>query len=120
MEAYYVHPSSYVDIPCEIGEGTKIWHFCHVMAYAKIGKKCVLQQNVHVANHVEIGNNVQIHPHVALASGIVIEDDVFLGPSCVLTNIINPRSELRRLQGHEKMIIRKGPRSVPAPPYSRA
>src|SRR5262245_22745833 len=105
---YYVHPSSYIDIPCEIGEGTMIWHFCHVMAHAKIGKKCVLGQNVVVASHVEIGNNVQIQHNVALGTGAIVEDDVFLGPSCVFTNLINPRSEILRLHSYEKTIIRKG------------
>ena len=106
--AYYVHPSSYVDVPCEIGEGTKIWHFCHVMAHAKIGKHCILGQNVLVSSHVEIGNNVKIQNNVSLYTGAVIEDDVFLGPSCVLTNIVNPRSEIIRRHMYEKTIIRKG------------
>src|SRR3954467_1388532 len=91
---YYAHPSSYVDIPCEIGEGTKIWHFSHIMPHAKIGKRCNLGQNVLVSSHVEIGDNVKIQNNVALYTGAVIEDDVFLGPSCVLTNIVNPRSEI--------------------------
>jgi UDP-2-acetamido-3-amino-2,3-dideoxy-glucuronate N-acetyltransferase len=109
MEAnYYVHPSSYIDIPCQIGEGTKIWHFSHVMAHAKIGKKCNLGQNVLVSSHVEIGNNVKIQNNVALYTGAYIEDDVFLGPSCVLTNIVNPRSEIVRRHLYEKTIIRKG------------
>jgi UDP-2-acetamido-3-amino-2,3-dideoxy-glucuronate N-acetyltransferase len=105
---YYVHPSSYVDVPCEVGEGTKIWHFCHVMANAKIGKNCILGQNVLVSSHVEIGNNVKIQNNVSLYTGAVIEDDVFLGPSCVLTNIVNPRSEIVRRHMYEKTIIRKG------------
>jgi UDP-2-acetamido-3-amino-2,3-dideoxy-glucuronate N-acetyltransferase len=105
---YYVHPSSYVDVPCEIGAGTKIWHFCHIMPHAKIGKGCNLGQNVLVSSHVEIGNNVKIQNNVALYTGAVIEDDVFLGPSCVLTNIVNPRSEIVRRHMYEKTIIRKG------------
>jgi UDP-2-acetamido-3-amino-2,3-dideoxy-glucuronate N-acetyltransferase len=104
----YVHPSSYVDIPCEIGEGTKIWHFCHIMPHAKIGKNCNLGQNVLVSSNVIIGNNVKIQNNVALYTGAVIEDDVFLGPSCVLTNIVNPRSEIVRRHMYEKTIIRKG------------
>ena len=109
MEAgYFIHPSSYVDVPCEIGEGTKIWHFCHVMPHAKIGKGCILGQNVLVSSHVEIGNNVKIQNNVALYTGAIIEDDVFLGPSCVLTNIVNPRSEIIRRHMYEKTIIRKG------------
>lgn len=105
---YYVHPSSYIDIPCDIGEGTKIWHFCHVMPHAKIGKHCILGQNVLVSSHVEIGNNVKIQNNVALYTGAIIEDDVFLGPSCVLTNIVNPRSEIIRRHLYEKTIIKKG------------
>jgi UDP-2-acetamido-3-amino-2,3-dideoxy-glucuronate N-acetyltransferase len=103
-----VHPSSYVDIPCEIGQGTKIWHFCHIMPNAKIGQNCNLGQNVLVSSHVEIGNNVKIQNNVALYTGAVIEDDVFLGPSCVLTNIVNPRSEIVRRHMYEKTIIRRG------------
>lgn len=105
---YYVHPSSYIDIPCDIGDGTKIWHFCHVMPHAKIGKNCILGQNVLVSSHVEIGNNVKIQNNVALYTGAIIEDDVFLGPSCVLTNIVNPRSEIIRRHLYEKTIIKKG------------
>jgi UDP-2-acetamido-3-amino-2,3-dideoxy-glucuronate N-acetyltransferase len=105
---YFVHPSSYVDIPCEIGDGTKIWHFCHVMPNAKIGKHCILGQNVLVSSDVEIGNNVKIQNNVALYTGAIVEDDVFLGPSCVLTNVVNPRSEIVRRHMYEKTIIRKG------------
>ena len=105
---YYVHPSAYVDAPCDIGEGTKIWHFSHLMANCKIGRGCILGQNVHVASGVVIGNNVKIQNNVSLYTGVVIEDDVFLGPSCVLTNITNPRSEIVRRHLYEKTLIRKG------------
>jgi UDP-2-acetamido-3-amino-2,3-dideoxy-glucuronate N-acetyltransferase len=105
---YYVHPSAYVDAPCEIGEGTKIWHFSHIMANCKIGRGCILGQNVHVASGVVIGNNVKIQNNVSLYTGAVIEDDVFLGPSCVLTNITNPRSEIVRRHLYEKTLICKG------------
>ncbi|HMF15852.1 MAG TPA: acyltransferase, partial [Gemmataceae bacterium] len=105
---YYVHPSAYVDLPCEIGEGTKIWHFSHVMPNCQIGRACILGQNVHVASGVIIGNNVKIQNNVSLYTGAVIEDDVFLGPSCVLTNITNPRSEIVRRHLYEKTLIRKG------------
>ena len=105
---YYVHPSAYVDLPCEIGAGSKIWHFSHVMPNAKIGEKCILGQNVHVASDVTIGNNVKVQNNVSLYTGAVIEDDVFLGPSCVFTNIVNPRSEIVRRHMYERTVIRKG------------
>lgn len=109
MEAnYFVHESAYVDPPCEIGEGTKIWHFCHVLPRAKIGKKCILGQNVHVAGDVVIGNNVKIQNNVSLYTGAVIEDDVFLGPSCVFTNVTNPRSQIVRHHLYEKTLVRRG------------
>jgi UDP-2-acetamido-3-amino-2,3-dideoxy-glucuronate N-acetyltransferase len=109
MEAgYFVHPAAFVDQPCEIGEGTKIWHFCHVLSRAKIGKKCILGQNVHVANDVIIGNNVKIQNNVSLYTGAVIEDDVFLGPSCVFTNVTNPRSQIVRHHLYEKTVVRRG------------
>lgn len=106
--AYFVHPSSYVDQPCEIGEGTKIWHFSHIMPGAKIGKKCILGQNVNIANEVIIGNNVKIQNNVSVYSGTVIEDDVFLGPSCVLTNVTNPRSQVNRHSIYETIVIKRG------------
>lgn len=105
---YYVHPSAYVDPPCEIGAGTKIWHFSHVMPKSKLGKNCSLGQNVHVASDVTVGDNVKIQNNVSLYTGAVIEDDVFLGPSCVFTNIVNPRSEINRRSMYERTLIRKG------------
>ena len=105
---YFVHESSYVDPPCQIGKGTKIWHFCHVMKGVRIGEKCILGQNVHVANDVVMGNNVKIQNNVSLYTGTVIEDDVFLGPSCVLTNVTNPRSQVNRHSLYEKTLLRKG------------
>jgi UDP-2-acetamido-3-amino-2,3-dideoxy-glucuronate N-acetyltransferase len=107
-KSYYVHPSAYVDQPCEIGEGTKIWHFSHVMPHSKIGRRCILGQNVHVASDVVIGNNVKIQNNVSLYTGACIEDDVFLGPSCVFTNIVNPRSEIVRRHMYEKTRVLKG------------
>jgi UDP-2-acetamido-3-amino-2,3-dideoxy-glucuronate N-acetyltransferase len=106
--SYYVHPSAYVDAPCEIGAGSKIWHFSHVMPHAKIGQSCILGQNVHVASHVTIGDNVKIQNNVSLYTGAHIEDDVFLGPSCVFTNIVNPRSEIVRRHLYEETRIGKG------------
>src|SRR6516162_4413472 len=106
--SYYVHPSSYVDSPCEIGDGTKIWHFSHVMPHAKIGKGCILGQNVHVASNVTIGDNVKIQNNVSLYTGAVIEDNVFLGPSCVFTNVVNPRSEIVRHHLYEPTRVGRG------------
>jgi UDP-2-acetamido-3-amino-2,3-dideoxy-glucuronate N-acetyltransferase len=97
-----------VDLPCEIGAGTKIWHFSHVMPNAKIGKRCILGQNVHVASHVVIGDNVKVQNNVSLYTGAYIEDDVFLGPSCVFTNIVNPRSEIVRRHMYEQTRVLKG------------
>ena len=106
--SYYAHPSAYVDLPCEIGAGSKIWHFSHVMPHVKIGRGCILGQNVHVASHVVIGNNVKIQNNVSLYTGAYIEDDVFLGPSCVFTNIVNPRSEIVRRHMYEETRVLKG------------
>ncbi|MSR54134.1 MAG: N-acetyltransferase [Gemmataceae bacterium] len=105
---YFAHESAYVDDPCEIGDGTKIWHFSHIMPKVKIGKKCILGQNVHVASGVIIGSNVKIQNNVSLYDGTVIEDDVFLGPSCVLTNVTNPRSQIVRRNMYEKTVVRRG------------
>jgi UDP-2-acetamido-3-amino-2,3-dideoxy-glucuronate N-acetyltransferase len=105
---YFVHPSAFVDPPCEIGEGTKVWHFCHVMPHVKIGKRCILGQNVHIASHVVVGSNVKIQNNVSLYTGCVIEDDVFLGPSCVFTNVINPRSEVVRRHLYQATRVRRG------------
>lgn len=107
-QAYFAHESAYLDQPCEIGEGTKIWHFCHIMAHSKIGSQCNLGQNVVVSPHVEIGNRVKIQNNVSIYEGTMIEDDVFLGPSCVLTNISNPRSQVIRRHLYETILIRRG------------
>jgi UDP-2-acetamido-3-amino-2,3-dideoxy-glucuronate N-acetyltransferase len=105
---YFVHESSYVDEPCEIGAGTKIWHFCHVMKGARIGKGCNLGQNVLIANDVVMGDNVKLQNNVSVYAGTVIEDDVFLGPSCVLTNVTNPRSQVNRHSLYEKTVLKRG------------
>jgi len=108
MSDFFVHESSYVDSPCEIGKGTKIWHFCHVMQGAKIGERCSFGQNVNVDRNVVIGNNVKVQNNVSIYTGVEIEDDVFLGPSCVLTNVTNPRSQVNRHSLYEKTFIRRG------------
>jgi len=106
--SYFKHESAYVDTGAVIGDGTKIWHFCHVQAGARIGRNCVLGQNVNVANDVSIGEHVKIQNNVSVYTGTILEDYVFLGPSCVLTNVTNPRSEINRHSLYEKTIIRRG------------
>ena len=106
--SFFVHPSAYIDEPCEIGIGTKIWHFCHIMSDARIGEGCVLGQNVMVASGVIIGNNVKIQNNVAVYTGVELEDDVFCGPSCVFTNVINPRSEIPRRDQFQRTLVRHG------------
>ena len=107
-KAYFAHESAYVDEGCRIGEGTKIWHFCHVMKGAVIGERCILGQNVLVADGAVIGNNVKVQNNVSIYTGTTVEDDVFLGPSCVLTNVSNPRSQIVRHELYEKTLIRRG------------
>ncbi len=106
--SYFKHESAYVDEPCEIGDGTKIWHFSHIQSGAKIGKDCIFGQNCNVANDVVIGANVKVQNNVSIYTGTVIEDDVFLGPSCVLTNVTNPRSQVNRHSLYEKSLLRRG------------
>ena len=105
---YYVHPTAVVDDGAVIGEGTKVWHFGHVMKGAQIGRRCVFGQNVNVDGGTVIGNNVKIQNNVSVYTGVVIEDDVFLGPSCVLTNVTNPRSQVNRHRLYEKTLLRRG------------
>jgi UDP-2-acetamido-3-amino-2,3-dideoxy-glucuronate N-acetyltransferase len=104
---YFVHSSSFVDDGAKIGKGTKIWHFSHIMK-CTIGENCIFGQNAHVADDVVIGNNVKVQNNVSIYTGTIIEDDVFLGPSCVLTNVLNPRSQVNRHSVYEKTLIKKG------------
>src|ERR1044071_986585 len=108
VQNYFVHESAYVDQPCEIGAGTKIWHFSHVLKGARIGERCVLGQNVSIAEAAIIGNNVKIQNNVSIYSGVVLEDDVFCGPSCVFTNVVNPRSQVIRHHLYEQTLVRRG------------
>jgi UDP-2-acetamido-3-amino-2,3-dideoxy-glucuronate N-acetyltransferase len=105
---YFVHPSAFVDAPCEIGEGTKIWHFSHVMRGCQIGANSSLGQNVNVASGVRIGRNVKIQNNVSLYTGVELEDDVFCGPSMVFTNVINPRSHVNRKSEYRSTLVRRG------------
>lgn len=105
---FYVHPTAVIDDGCEIGEGTKIWHFCHIMSNCKIGENCNLGQNVVVSPGVTLGKNVKVQNNVSIYTGVVCEDDVFLGPSMVFTNVINPRSAINRRGQYAGTIVRKG------------
>ena len=104
----YIHPSAIVDESCEIGKGTKIWHFCHVSGKSRIGENCSLGQNVYVASDVRVGNNVKIQNNVSLYTGVELEDDVFCGPSMVFTNVINPRSHVSRKHEYRRTLVRQG------------
>ncbi len=106
--SYFAHPTAVVDEPCEIGEGTKIWHFCHIQKNAIIGRNCSFGQNCYVASGVVIGNNVKVQNNVSVYTGTIVEDDVFLGPSCVLTNVTNPRSQVNRHALYERTVLRRG------------
>jgi UDP-2-acetamido-3-amino-2,3-dideoxy-glucuronate N-acetyltransferase len=108
IKGYFVHESSYVDEPCEIGEGTKIWHFSHIMTNARIGSDCSLGQNVNVASNVVIGNRCKIQNNVSIYEGVILEDEVFCGPSVVFTNVINPRSGIERKSEFQTTLVRLG------------
>ena len=106
--SYFAHPTAYVDEGCIIGEGTKIWHFSHIMPNCTIGENCNIGQNVVVSPEVILGNNVKVQNNVSIYTGVICEDDVFLGPSCVFTNVINPRSAVNRKNQYAKTIVGKG------------
>ena len=107
---YFVHSSSFVDEGAAIGKGTKIWHFCHVFKGARIGKNCKIGQNVVIHDSVIVGNNVKIQNNVSVYEGVILEDDVFCGPSCVFTNIFNPRSTVNRNNPkfYKKTLVHRG------------
>ena len=108
MADFFVHASSHVDDGAQIGRGTKIWHFCHVMPGAVIGERCSLGQNVVVMPGTRIGNNVKIQNNVSIYEGVTLEDDVFCGPSCVFTNVLNPRSHVPRKHEYRPTLVRRG------------
>ena len=108
MSDYFVHESAYVDDGAKIGPGTKIWHFCHVMPGAVIGERCNLGQNVVIMPGTTIGNNVKIQNNVSIYEGVTLEDDVFCGPSCVFTNVMNPRSHISRKREYRSTLVRRG------------
>lgn len=110
MEAktYSAHPSAIIDEGCDIGKGTKIWHFSHIMPNCTIGENCNIGQNVVVSSEVVLGNNVKVQNNVSIYTGVICEDDVFLGPSMVFTNVINPRSAINRRGQYAKTVVKMG------------
>ena len=108
MEACYIHETAVVDEGVEIGEGSKIWHFCHIMRGCRIGRNCNIGQNVVVSPGVVLGNNVKVQNNVSVYTGVTCEDDVFLGPSCVFTNVVNPRSAIARKDQYKPTCVKKG------------
>lgn len=105
---YYVHESSYIDEPCKIGAGTKIWHFSHIMKDSIIGKNCNIGQNVVISPGVVLGDQVKVQNNVSIYTGVICEDGVFLGPSCVFTNVINPRALINRKNEYRETLVKKG------------
>ncbi len=108
MKEYYAHESAFIDEGCEIGKGTKIWHFSHIMSNCKLGENCNIGQNVVVSPEVILGNNVKVQNNVSIYSGVTCDDDVFLGPSMVFTNVINPRSAVNRRGQYSKTHVGRG------------
>lgn len=105
---YYVHPTSIIDKPVQIGKDSKIWHFCHIMKGAEIGERCSFGQNVFVGSNVKIGNNVKVQNNVSIYDNVFIEDDVFCGPSMVFTNVVNPRSHIIRKDEYKDTFVKRG------------
>ena len=108
MEEYFAHESAVIDAGCRIGKGTKIWHFSHIMADCELGEACNIGQNVVISSEVVLGNNVKVQNNVSLYTGVICDDDVFLGPSCVFTNVTNPRSAVNRRDQYAKTRVGKG------------
>lgn len=106
--AYFAHESAVIDQPCRIGQGTKIWHFSHVMKNCEIGERCNIGQNVVISPKCVVGNNVKVQNNVSIYTGVVLEDDVFCGPSMVFTNVINPRSHIERKEEYKQTLVRRG------------
>ena len=106
--SFKAHPTAEIDEPCKIGDGTMIWHFSHIMKNSTIGKNCNLGQNVLVSSEVVLGKNVKVQNNVSIYSGVICDDDVFLGPSCVFTNVTNPRSTVLRRGQYEKTHVGRG------------
>jgi UDP-2-acetamido-3-amino-2,3-dideoxy-glucuronate N-acetyltransferase len=106
--SFFIHPSAIVDEGCQIGSGTKVWHFSHIMPGCEIGENCNIGQNVVVSPKVKLGNNVRVQNNVSIYEGVICEDDVFLGPSMVFTNVINPRSAVSRKHEYLQTLVRKG------------
>lgn len=108
MKEYFVHESSYIDENCKIGQGTKIWHFSHIMPNAVIGENCVIGQNVNIGSRAVVGNCVKIQNNVSVYDDVILEDNVFCGPSCVFTNVINPRSFIERKSEYLETRVKEG------------
>ena len=108
MDNVFIHETAVVDAPCQIGDGTKIWHFCHLMSGSRLGENCILGQNVFVAGGVTLGNNVKVQNNVSIYDGVEIEDDVFLGPSMVFTNVSTPRAHISRKDEFQSTLVKRG------------
>ena len=105
---YFIHPTAVADAPADIGPGTKVWHYSHIMSGARIGENCIIGQNVFIASGAVVGNNVKIQNNVSVYDGVILEDDVFCGPSMVFTNVFNPRSFISRKKEFRKTLVRRG------------
>ena len=108
MEKYTAHETAVIDEGCEIGKGTKIWHFSHIMPKCRIGEHCNIGQNVVISPEVILGRNVKVQNNVSIYTGVICEDDVFLGPSMVFTNVVNPRSAINRKKEYKKTLVKRG------------